>query len=32
MRTYAHATPTMQEQAVVAADRHLRGLLGGTAL
>jgi len=36
MKTYAHATPSMQEQAVVVADRHLRGLLGtpesGTAL
>jgi integrase len=31
MRTYAHATPSMQESAVELSERHLRGLLGGTA-
>ena len=32
MRTYAHATPTLQEQAVQVAGRRLRGLLGDAAL
>lgn len=28
MKTYAHATPSMQESAVALSERHLRGLLG----
>ena len=32
MKTYAHATPTMQEAAVEAARVRLRGLLGDAAV